>query len=197
MTTLVSPGVAVREFDLTTAIQSVSSSPGAGVSVFPWGPVEFRTLVDSEDTLVDTFGKPSNFNAENWLSYASFLSYTNALWLVRAADTTGNTISASYTGNSTNFAMGGGNNIMQLSNTTNLNEGMKLFFANVAGFPIGATITAVNSTTVTLSGSALANVQAASVVFAYHVRTAWARAGAGRRTMILEFWYCIFVYHPH
>jgi hypothetical protein len=165
MTTLVSPGVAVREFDLTTAIQAVSASPGAMAGVFPWGPVEFRTLVDSEDTLVSTFGKPSNFNAETWFSGASFLSYTDTLWLVRAADTTGNTIAASYTGNSSNFVMAGGNNVMQLSNTTNLNVGMKLFFSNAAGLPIGATISAVNSTTVTLSGSASANVQSAAVVF--------------------------------
>ena len=165
MTTLVSPGVAVREFDLTTAIQAVSASPGAMAGVFSWGPVEFRTLVDSEDTLVSTFGKPSNFNAETWFSGASFLSYTDTLWIVRAADVTGNTVPVSFTGNASSLAMGNGNNVMQLSNTSSLHEGMKLFYANVAGLPIGASITSVNSTTVTLSAPAIANVQSTSVVF--------------------------------
>ena len=82
----VSPGVNVSEFDTTTVIPAVSTTVGATVGVFQWGPGYERTLVDSETTLVQKFGKPTNNNAESFFSAANFLSYGNALYIVRAYD---------------------------------------------------------------------------------------------------------------
>ena len=84
----VSPGVNVSEIDLTTVVPAVSTTEGAISGVFRWGPIEQRVLVDSESNLANRFGKPTSFNAETFFTAASFLSYGNQLYVVRAADTT-------------------------------------------------------------------------------------------------------------
>ena len=83
----VSPGIQIREIDLTTVTPAVSSTEGAIAGVFSWGPVEQLVLVDSENTLVQRFGKPTNNNFETFFTAASFLSYGNKLYVVRAANT--------------------------------------------------------------------------------------------------------------
>ena len=84
----VSPGVNVSEIDLTTVVPSVSTSVGAIAGLHRWGPVDKRTLISSEADLVTQFGKPTNYNPEGFFTAASFLAYGNALWVVRAANTT-------------------------------------------------------------------------------------------------------------
>lgn len=84
----VSPGVNVSEIDLTTVVPAVSTSVGAVAGLFKWGPVGKRTLISSETELVDKFGKPTNHNPETFYTAANFLAYGNALYVVRAANTT-------------------------------------------------------------------------------------------------------------
>lgn len=84
----VSPGVNVSEFDLTTVVPAVSTSVGAMAGLFQWGPGYERTLVDSETTLVQKFGKPTSNNYESFFTAANFLGYGNALYVVRAYDAT-------------------------------------------------------------------------------------------------------------
>jgi len=84
----VSPGVNITEIDLTTVVPAVSTTEGAFAGVFRWGPVDKRILVDSEQTLAQRFGKPTNFNAESFFTAANFLSYGNKLYVVRTANTT-------------------------------------------------------------------------------------------------------------
>ena len=84
----VSPGVNVSEIDLTTVVPAVSTSVGAIAGVFKWGPVGKRILVGSETELVNVFGKPTNHNPETFFTAANFLAYGNALYVVRAANTT-------------------------------------------------------------------------------------------------------------
>lgn len=91
----VSPGVNVSEIDLTTIVPAVSTSIGGLAGVFRWGPIGERILIDSETQLANRFGKPTNFNAETWFTAASFLSYTNALYISRAANTTSNSSATS------------------------------------------------------------------------------------------------------
>jgi hypothetical protein len=83
-----SPGVNISEVDLTTVTPAVDTTVGAFAGVFRWGPVNERTLVTSENDLVRRFGKPTNINPETFFTAANFLSYSNALQLVRAANTT-------------------------------------------------------------------------------------------------------------
>ena len=102
----VSPGINVSEIDLTTTIPSLATTVGAFGGVFRWGPVGKFILVDSENTLAARYGKPTSDNFETFFTAANFLSYGNALYVSRAAVTTGysNTVaagSANLTSNTT------------------------------------------------------------------------------------------------
>ena len=83
----ISPGVNISEIDLTTIAPAVSTTVGAIAGVFRWGPVGVRTLVTSENDLVRKFGKPASTNPETFFTAASFLGYSNALYVSRAANT--------------------------------------------------------------------------------------------------------------
>lgn len=94
---MLSPGVNVREFDITTVIPAVATTTGAIAGIFRWGPVGERMLIDSEIALIDHFGRPTSHNAETWFSAANFLSYGNSLYVTRSANTTSaNTEQAAY-----------------------------------------------------------------------------------------------------
>ena len=88
MATLLSPGVSIREIDLTAIAPSASMSAGAYAGVFQWGPVMDPTVVSSEEQLVSQFWKPNDGTAISFFSAANFLSYSRNLTVVRA-DTQG------------------------------------------------------------------------------------------------------------
>jgi len=92
----VSPGVNVSEIDLTTVVPAVPTTEGAIAGVFHWGPVDQRILIDSENSLVNRFGKPSGHNAETFFTAANFLSYGNQLYVTRTANVSVTT-STTYT----------------------------------------------------------------------------------------------------
>jgi len=81
---LVSPGVHVREIDLTNVVPAVSTSIGAIAGPFAKGPVSSITAISSEEQLLQTFGKPNSSNFEWWFTAANFLQYGDALRVVRA-----------------------------------------------------------------------------------------------------------------
>ena len=81
----VSPGVAVKEIDLTNVIPAVSTSIGGIAGAFNWGPVEQITTVSSEKELASIFGTPDNNTFSYFLTAASFLKYAGALKVVRVA----------------------------------------------------------------------------------------------------------------
>jgi hypothetical protein len=85
----VSPGVEVKEIDLTNVIPAVSTSIGGFAGYFKWGPVNQVTLLSSENELANQFGKPDALTAESFFTAASFLNYGTALNVVRASDTAG------------------------------------------------------------------------------------------------------------
>ena len=84
MAFMVSPGVNVREIDLTNVIPAVSTSIGAVAGFFNWGPVKEIVTVNSEKTLVNRFGEPDNNTAPYFMPAAQFLQYANTLRVVRA-----------------------------------------------------------------------------------------------------------------
>ena len=85
MSFLKSPGVHVREIDLTTIVPSVSTSIGAIAGPFEKGPVNSVVTVGSEEDLVKVFGKPQNSSNqfETFFTAANFLQYTDQLKVVR------------------------------------------------------------------------------------------------------------------
>ena len=83
-----SPGVTWSEIDLTTIVPSVSTTEGAFVGDFAWGPIEEVTSIGNELELVRWFHKPDANNFTSWFTAANFLGYAEALKLVRVANTT-------------------------------------------------------------------------------------------------------------
>ena len=85
MSFLVSPGVHVREIDLTNVVPAVATSIGAIASAFEKGPVGSIVNITSEEELIQVFGRPQNDSNqfENWFTAANFLGYTDALKVVR------------------------------------------------------------------------------------------------------------------
>jgi hypothetical protein len=83
----VSPGVLTREIDDTNVVAAVSTSIGAFAGSFSWGPVEEPVLIGSEKQLAQVFGEPNASNSLDFLVAASFLEYSNSLWVSRATDT--------------------------------------------------------------------------------------------------------------
>ena len=79
----VSPGVLVTEKDLTNVIPAVSTTSGGIVITAEKGPIDEITTISSEKELLDTFGKPTADNFEEWFTAANFLGYGNNLKVVR------------------------------------------------------------------------------------------------------------------
>ena len=98
MANLVSPGVQVKEIDLTNVVPSTSSTIGAMAGAFSWGPCEEIHTVSSETELVEKFGKPGSYTWESVLTAAQFLSYGSALKVVRTIQSTARNATASGTG---------------------------------------------------------------------------------------------------
>ena len=85
MAFLVSPGVQVKEVDLTNVVPAVATSIGAIAMAAEKGPVSEVTNISSEEQLVKIFGKPqtTSNHYESWFTASSFLAYTNSLNVVR------------------------------------------------------------------------------------------------------------------
>ena len=84
---LVSPGVKVREVDLTVGrIDAINDQVGVIAGPFLRGPVGVPVLVDTEKTLLETFGKPLSNDGqyEYWMSASSYLSYGGVVRVVRS-----------------------------------------------------------------------------------------------------------------
>lgn len=80
----VSPGVVIKERDLTNArIDNTVDNVGALAAPFERGPVNEMTNILNEKALLDTFGRPNASNAEFWFTATNFLSYGGQLQVVR------------------------------------------------------------------------------------------------------------------
>ena len=86
---LASPGIVVREVDLTIGrVDPVSGSIGAAVAPFAKGPVDLPQFIENEDDLLDTFGRPYSVDKhyEHWMVASSYLAYGGTLRVSRADD---------------------------------------------------------------------------------------------------------------
>lgn len=87
---LASPGVKVREVDLTRGGVTNTTSLAAGIAApFSKGPVNQVINITNENELVTVFGKPSSndYHYESWYSASNFLAYGGSLKVVRCAGT--------------------------------------------------------------------------------------------------------------
>ena len=86
---LASPGIVVREVDLTIGRTDPSADAvGALVAPFAKGPVDVPVLVENEADLLQNFGEPytTDKHYEHWLVASSYLSYGGSLRIVRSDD---------------------------------------------------------------------------------------------------------------
>ena len=84
-----SPGVLVREVDLTVGrADNVLDNIGAIAGPFEIGPVEEVTNITNEQDLINVFGEPKTADSqyEYWMSASSYLSYGGVLKVIRADD---------------------------------------------------------------------------------------------------------------
>ena len=114
----VSPGVEVKEVDLTNVIPAVSTSIGAYAGHFSWGPVGEVKLVSSEKELIKEYGAPVDTttggdydNYTSFLQAASFLKYSNTLRVSRACAS-----SADGARNSAGSRYAGGTDVVTINN---------------------------------------------------------------------------------
>lgn len=87
---LASPGIKVREVDLTRGGITNTTSLSAGIAApFAKGPINEVITIRNEDDLFSTFGKPStnDYHYESWYSASNFLSYGGSLKVVRCTGT--------------------------------------------------------------------------------------------------------------
>ena len=92
-----SPGVLVREVDLTVGrADNVLDNIGAIAGPFEIGPVDEITDITTEQELISTFGKPISTDTqyEYWMSASNFLSYGGVLKVVRTGDANHNNANA-------------------------------------------------------------------------------------------------------
>ena len=92
-----SPGVLVRELDLTVGrVENVVDTTGALAGPFRLGPVEEPIRITSQQQYIDTFGKPISTDRqyEYWMTGSEFLSYGGVLSVTRVDGTTLNNANA-------------------------------------------------------------------------------------------------------
>ena len=86
---LVSPGVKVREVDLTVGrIDGLADQVGAIAGPFAKGPVNTPVLIETEADLLATFGKPYTADGqyEYWMTASAYLSYGGVLRVLRSSN---------------------------------------------------------------------------------------------------------------
>ena len=86
-----SPGVLVREVDLTVGrAENVLDNIGAIAGPFALGPVNEPITIETQQQFLDTFGKPigTDRQYEYWMAGNSFLSYGGILKVVRVSGAT-------------------------------------------------------------------------------------------------------------
>ena len=85
MASLISPGIVIKERDLTAGVVGNSQAiTAAFASTFAKGPVGEITTISSQAELVETFGAPSAANAEDYFVASEFLGYGGRLAVIRA-----------------------------------------------------------------------------------------------------------------
>lgn len=78
-----SPGVSIKEIDLTPIVNVSDQNVGAVVIAAETGPVDTVTFVSSERELIDTFGLPNDNNYESWFAASTIIEYGGIAAVIR------------------------------------------------------------------------------------------------------------------
>lgn len=168
----VSPGINVSEIDLTTTVPALATTVGGIGGVFRWGPIGKFVLVDSENTLANRFGKPTSDNYETFYTAANFLSYGNALYVSRAATTTG-------FANSSTITLDADTSLAANGTALGLSAGARVQGDGIADDTF---VTAVTNSSITISKAATTS---ASALLSFIANTTTLSAYAGNTAAVV------------
>jgi hypothetical protein len=98
MATQLSPGIVVREYDISTIVPQVSTGAAAYVGSFEWGPVDKIKTITTEEELVNIFGRPGDDTFQHFFSAKNFLDYSQNLRLVRVVEDSARNATSDGTG---------------------------------------------------------------------------------------------------
>jgi hypothetical protein len=130
----VSPGVSVKEIDLTTIVPAVATTPGGYAGYFHWGPTDQVVTVTATTELATIFGKPYNDNFIDFYTPANFLSYGNNMQVVRVVGSTANNASVTAAG----VCYGAANGAFIIKNDVDFNSSSTVTTASSAATNLSA-----------------------------------------------------------
>ena len=116
---LVSPGVNIREVDLTRGgVVAGSSVIGAIAGPFVMGPVLEPVLIETENQLLEVFGKHqvADDQYEYWMSASNYLSYGGTLLVVRSG------INSTSSLTNAHYNVGGGSTSLKIYSDDDYNN---------------------------------------------------------------------------
>ena len=105
MASQISPGVVIKERDLTAGtVVNSSAVTAAVVSTFQKGPINEVITISSQRELIETFGSPGDSNADDFFVASEFLNYGGRLSVVRAKTGAVNAGAAAIIENGTDYS---------------------------------------------------------------------------------------------
>jgi len=148
---LASPGIVVREVDLTIGrVDPTSGSIGALVAPFTKGPVEEAQLIESEEDLLQTFGQPYSVDKhyEYWMVASSYLAYGGTLQVIRADDlntATGVGLKNAFVGTASSIRIKSGTHYNQLGYDENTITGVTVAAKTPGSYANGIRVAIIDS----------------------------------------------------
>ena len=141
---LASPGIVVREVDLTIGrVDATSGSIGALVAPFAKGPVGEPVLVTDESDLLNNFGQPyeTDKHYEDWLVASSYLAYGGNMRVVRADD---NNMKNAFTGAASSIKIKSTDHYNQLGYDNNTITGVTFSTRNPGSWGNGIRVATID-----------------------------------------------------
>ena len=148
---LASPGIVVREVDLTIGrVDATSGSIGALVAPFTKGPVEEAQLIESEEDLLQTFGQPYSVDKhyEYWMVASSYLAYGGTMQVIRADDfntTTGVGLANAFVGTASSIRIKSGTHYNQLGYDENAITGVTVASKTPGSYANGIRVSIIDA----------------------------------------------------
>jgi len=196
---LASPGINVREVDLTNGrVDATSTRTGGLVAPFAKGPVETPELIETEADLLDTFGQPypKDNHYEYWYTASSYLAYGGVMRVVRADD---EELKNGFVGSASSVKIKSGDDYINLGYNENTITGVVYAAKNPGSWSNGITvatidglgdqiITGITTTSVLGYGSTINPVNAIDLRVGYGITQAVPAgtvvAGAGATSLL-------------
>ena len=173
---LASPGIVVREVDLTIGrVDPVSGSIGAIVAPFAKGPVDLPQFIENEDDLLNTFGRPysTDKHYESWMVASSYLAYGGTLRVSRADDfnvLTGEGLKNAYVGTASSVRIKSSDHYEELQYDENAITGVTVAAKNPGTWANGIRVAIIDGKAdQILTGSGLGAGVAVGYGFSYAV----------------------------